>query len=211
MIDIAILDPHPVVRAGLRRLVSDHIDLRLAGEASSTAEAEALIQRAKKIDVLMLELPATGPSGLDAVAALHEAAPQLRMLVFTAHPAAQYAIESLRQGACGYLEKDCGPRDIVEAIRTLALGRRYFSVAVGELLASQLDKRHDCPAHDQLSQREYQVFYKLAQGETTSAIAAGLALSVKTVSTYRSRLLEKMSLATNSDLTYYAFNNRLIS
>ncbi len=211
MIDIAILDPHPVVRSGLRRLVSEHVDLRIAGEASSMAEAEALIKRAKKLDVLVLELPETGPNGFTAVAALHEAAPDLRMLVFTTHPAVHYAIESLRQGACGYLEKNCGPRDIVEAVRTLALGRRYFSVAVGELLANQMNRRHVCPAHDQLSEREYQVFYKLAQGETTGAIATGLALSVKTVSTYRSRLLEKLSLTTNSDLTHYAFNNRLIT
>ncbi|AMM23528.1 LuxR C-terminal-related transcriptional regulator [Variovorax sp. PAMC 28711] len=211
MIDIAILDPHPVVRAGFRQLVSEHVDLRMAGEARSSAEAEALVKNTRELDVLVLELPAAGPTAVHAVAAIHAIAPNVRLLVFTTHPAAHYAIESLRQGACGYLEKSCGPRDLVDAIRTLALGRRYFSSAVGQLLANQMGRRQASPAHDQLSDREYQVFYKLARGETTGAIATGLALSVKTVSTYRTRLLEKLSLSTNSDLTYYAFNNRLIT
>jgi len=211
MINIAILDRHPVVRAGLRQLVSENIDLCMAGEATSMVEAEALVKDAETLDVLVLELPEKGPNGFRAVAELHAANPAVRLLVFTTHPAAHYAIESLRQGAHGYLEKSCGHGEIVNAVRTLALGRRFFSAEVGELLANQLDTLQAGNSHDQLSGREYQVFCKLARGETTGAIATGLALSVKTVSTYRSRLLDKLCLSTNSDLTHYAFNNRLIS
>ena len=133
------------------------------------------------------------------------------MLVLTCYPAEHYALECLRQGARGYLTKDCDPSDIVKAARTIALGRRYISPPVAELLANQIG--HDCEnaAHQQLSVRETEVFYKLAKGETATAIAAAMTLSVKTVSTYRSRLLDKLSLSTNSDLTYYAVNKQLIS
>lgn len=211
MIDIGILDPHPVVRAGLRRLVSQHVDLRIAAEATSTAEAMALFGGARKLDVLVLELPEPGQRGFDDMAAIRARAPDVGILVFTAHPAEHYAIEALRQGARGYLNKDCEPNEIVDAVRTLARGRRYFSAGVTELLADQLSRSQKGAAHEQLSARESQVFYKLARGETAAGIATALALSVKTVSTYRTRLLEKLSLTTNSDLTYYAVNNRLIT
>ena len=116
----------------------------------------------------------------------------------------------IRQGASGYLNKECEPSEIVEAIRTVALGRRYVTPVVAELLAQQLHRKDDAPVHEQLSEREFQVFLKLARGETAGDIAKALSLSVKTVSTYRTRLMEKMGLASNSDLTYYALKNRLI-
>jgi DNA-binding NarL/FixJ family response regulator len=116
----------------------------------------------------------------------------------------------IRQGASGYLNKECEPMEIVNAIRTIALGRRYISPAVAELLAQQLNRKEGGAPHEQLSEREFQVFLKLAKGETAGDIARALSLSVKTVSTYRTRLMEKMSLASNSDLTYYALKNKLI-
>lgn len=211
MIEIAILDPHPVVRAGFRRLVAEHVDLRIVGEAKSTTEALALVRGKTPLDVLVLDLPEPGQGGFDALASLHAAAPSVCILLFTAHPAEHYALESLRQGGRGYLNKNCTPRELLEAVRRLSIGQRYFSDEVTDLLAAQLHRTRGCAAHEQLSDRELEVFYKLARGETASTIATGLTLSIKTVSTYRTRLLEKLNLSTNSDLTYYAVNNRLIA
>ncbi|HEY1225964.1 MAG TPA: response regulator transcription factor, partial [Ramlibacter sp.] len=126
------------------------------------------------------------------------------------YPEEHYAMNLIRQGASGYLNKECEPMEIVNAIRTIALGRRYISPAVAELLAQQLNRKEGGAPHEQLSEREFQVFLKLAKGETAGEIAKALSLSVKTVSTYRTRLMEKMSLASNSDLTYYALKNKLI-
>lgn len=211
MIEIAILDPHPVVRAGLRRLVAEHTDLRIVGEARLPADAMERVTGTMPPDVLILDLPAPGQLGFDTLASLHVAAPKVSILLFTAHPAEHYALESLRQGARGYLNKNCAPSEHIMAVRTLAMGRRYFSAEVTELLPTQLHRGRGCAAHEQLSEREFQVFCQLAKGETASTIAMGLALSVKTVSTYRTRLMEKLNLSTNSDLTYYAINNRLIA
>ncbi len=116
----------------------------------------------------------------------------------------------IRQGASGYLNKECDPKEIVEAIRVISLGKRYITPAVADLLAQSLNRRDDAPPHEHLSEREFQVFLKLAKGENVSDIGKALSLSVKTVSTYRTRLMEKMNLASNSDLTYYALKNKLI-
>ena len=132
------------------------------------------------------------------------------MLILSGFPEAHYATTLLRQGASGYLNKDCDPEEIVKAIRTVFRGRKYVSAGLAELLAEGLTAGGDKPAHEQLSERELQVFLRLAQGETLGRLAQDLSLSVKTVSTYRSRVLDKMGLASNSDLTYYALKNGLI-
>jgi len=132
------------------------------------------------------------------------------ILILSGDPEEHYAMNLIRQGASGYLNKECEPMELVNAIRTIALGRRYISPAVAELLAQQLNRKEGGAPHEQLSEREFQVFLKLAKGETAGDIAKALSLSVKTVSTYRTRLMEKMSLASNSDLTYYALKNKLI-
>jgi DNA-binding NarL/FixJ family response regulator len=132
------------------------------------------------------------------------------VLILSAYPEHQYAVPLIRNGASGYLNKACEPSEIVTAIRRVAQGGRYISPAVAELLAQQLNRKEGGAPHEQLSEREFQVFLKLAKGETAGDIAKALSLSVKTVSTYRTRLMEKMSLASNSDLTYYALKNKLI-
>lgn len=210
MIKVGILDPHPVVRAGLRNLFAAHDDLRVAGETLSVANVSTPISF-DKLDVLLVELSESGQRGVDVIARLQTQAPKTGILVFTAYPAEHYALECLRQGARGYLNKDCDPCEIVKAARTIAGGRRHISPQVAELLANQIG--HDCgnAAHHQLSVRETEVFHKLAKGDTATAIASALTLSVKTVSTYRTRLLEKLNLSNNSDLTYYAINNHLIA
>lgn len=138
-------------------------------------------------------------------------APDLAILILSGFPEEHYAMNLIRQGASGYLNKECDPAEIVRAIRTVAQGRRYITPSVAELLAEQLNRKDSGPLHEQLSEREFQVFLRLAQGDTVGQIAEALSLSVKTVSTYRTRLMEKLALQSNSDLTYYALKNGLIS
>lgn len=210
MIKIGIVDDHAIVRSGLRDFFSQHVDLRVVGEAANGREAIDLV-RNHEIDVLVMDLSMPGQSGIDAIAMVRAKAPDTGILILSGYPEEHYAMSLIRQGASGYLNKECDPQEIVEAIRTISLGRRYITPGVAELLARQLDRNTDAAPHEQLSEREFQVFLKLATGETAGAIAEHLSLSVKTVSTYRSRLMEKMNLASNSDLTYYALKNQLIN
>jgi len=209
IVKVAIVDDHAIVRAGLRQFLSEMVDLRVVGEAASGREAIDLV-RNTEIDVLIMDLSMPGQSGIDALAMIRAKAPDVGILILSGYPEEQYAVNLIRQGASGYLNKECEPMEIVHAIRTIALGRRYISPSVAELIAQQLNRKEGSAAHDLLSEREFQVFLKLAKGETAGEIANALSLSVKTVSTYRTRLMEKMGLASNSDLTYYALKNKLI-
>ncbi|HZF82267.1 MAG TPA: response regulator transcription factor [Burkholderiaceae bacterium] len=209
MIKIGIVDDHAVVRAGLRDFFATHVDLRVAGEASSGREAIDLV-RNTEIDVLVMDLSMPGQSGIDALAMIRAKAPDVGILILSGYPEEHYAMNLIRQGASGYLNKDCEPDEIVKAVRTIALGRRYITPAVADLLANQLGKKENTAPHEQLSEREFQVFLKLAKGETVGKIGDDLSLSVKTISTYRTRLMEKLNLQTNSDLTYYAMKSQLI-
>jgi two-component system, NarL family, invasion response regulator UvrY len=210
MINIGIVDDHAMVRCGLREFLTEHTDLRVLGEADSGRAAIELVRTIPELNVLVMDLSMPGQSGSDTVAMLHAKAPDLRILILSGYPEEQYARNLLRQGAAGYLNKACEPLEIVQAIRTIALGRRYISAVVAELLAQGLDNKLTGPVHDHLSRREREVFIKLARGEKAAAVALNLSVSVKTVSTYRTRLLEKMNLTSNSDLTYYAVKNNLI-
>jgi len=209
MIKIGIVDDHAVVREGLKALFSGFVEFRVAGEASSGREAIDLV-RTTELDVLLMDLSMPGQSGIDALGMIRAKAPDLGILVLSAYPEEHYAVNLIRQGASGYLNKDCEPEEIANAIRTVALGRRYITPSVAEILANQLDRKDDAPPHKHLSEREFQVFLKLAKGESVGTIGDALSLSVKTVSTYRTRLLEKLHLNTNSDLTYYAMKAQLI-
>jgi len=210
MIRVAIVDDHAIVRAGLRQFFSEQVDLRITGEATNGREALDLV-RAGDLDVMLMDLSMPDQSGVDALAAIKARAPDLPVLILSGFPEAHYATTLLRQGASGYLNKECDPEEIVKAIRTVFRGRKYITAAVGELLADGLaGGTGDKPAHEQLSEREFQVFLRLAKGETIGHMAEGMSLSVKTVSTYRSRVMEKLKLASNSDLTYYALKNGLI-
>ncbi|MET0209303.1 MAG: response regulator transcription factor [Burkholderiaceae bacterium] len=209
MIRIAIVDDHAIVRAGLRQFLSEQVDLRVTGEASSGREALDLV-RAGDVDVMLMDLSLPDQSGVETLAAIKARKPELPVLILSGFPETHYATTLLRQGASGYLNKECDPEEIATAIRTVFRGRKYITPAVAELLAEGLGASPDQPAHDALSERELQVFLRLARGETVGHIADGMSLSVKTVSTYRSRVLEKLSLSTNSELTYYALKNGLI-
>ena len=205
------MDDHALVRTGLRQFLSEETDLRVLAEAASGREAIDLVRLQPDLDVLILDLSMPGQSGLDALAMIRAKAPDLAILILSGFPEEHYAMNLIRQGASGYLNKECDPAEIVRAIRTVAQGRRYITPSVAELLAEQLNRKDSGPLHEQLSEREFQVFLRLAQGDTVGQIAEALSLSVKTVSTYRTRLMEKLALQSNSDLTYYALKNGLIS
>ena len=210
MINIGIVDDHAIVRAGLRQFFSEQVDLRVVGEAANGQDAIELVRTAVELDVLVLDLCMPGKGGIDALAMIRAQAPDLGILILSGYPEEHYAMDLIRHGAGGYLNKECDPVEIVAAIRTIAVGRRYISPSLAELMAQQLHRKETGPVHEDLSEREFQVFLKLARGETAGDAARSLSLSIKTVSTYRTRLLQKMNLASNSDLTYYALRNELI-
>lgn len=210
-IRILIADDHEVVRAGIRQFIAGHDDLSVVGEAATGAEVLECIRNAE-LDVVVLDISMPGRSGVDTLRSLKEIRPKLPVLILSGFAENLYAVNLLRAGAAGYVSKDAAATQLVAAIRTVAQGRKYVSSVVAQLLADGLSiKDQDQPVHNQLSQREFQVFCKLAKGEGVSKIAEELFLSVKTVSTYRGRILEKMGMKTNADLTYYAIKNQLIS
>ena len=209
MIRIVIADDHAIVRTGLRQFFSEHEDLKVTGEAANGREALELVRKGD-LDVLVMDLSMPEHGGVDALAAVKARAPELPVLILSGFAEEHYATTLLKQGASGYLNKECDPQEIVTAIRTLHRGRKYITPVVAELLAEGLGGGSDKLPHEQLSGREFQVFLRLAKGETIGQMAESMCLSVKTVSTYRTRVMEKTRLVSNSDLTYYAIKNGLI-
>jgi two-component system, NarL family, invasion response regulator UvrY len=208
MIRIAIIDDHAMVRAGLREFFADQTDFRVVAEAGNGRDAMDIV-RAGGVDVLVMDIAMPGQSGVDTLAAIKAREPELPVLILSGFAEEHYATTLLRQGASGYLNKDCDPEEIVKAIRTVARGRKYISTGVAEQLANSLGGGNQLP-HEGLSERELQVFLRLARGETVGQMGESMSLSVKTVSTYRTRVMEKLGLSSNSDLTYYALKNGLI-
>jgi two-component system invasion response regulator UvrY len=208
-IRIAIVDDHALVRSGLRGFITDQPDIEVVAEASDGTQALDVV-RQHALDVLVLDISMPKQSGMDVLARIQAHAPDLGILILSGYPEEHYAVSLLRRGVSGYLNKQCEPEDIVAAVRRIAGGNRYITPQVAEMLASQLNRPDSAAAHEQLSARELQVLLRLAQGETVGDIAESLFLSAKTVSTYRTRILEKMGLASNSDLTYYALKNGLL-
>jgi two-component system invasion response regulator UvrY len=194
MIHLAIVDDHEIVRAGFREMLAEELDLTLAFEAASGEEALERL-RETPCELILLDLSLPGLSGVDVLRAVHSR---------------HEAVAMLRHGADGYLCKDCDREELLRAIRTVAQGRRYVSPRTAELLADELTGAAPEQPHEQLSERELQVFLRLAAGESVSDIAAALNLSIKTVSTYRSRLLEKLDLASNAELATYAVRHGLL-
>lgn len=210
MIRIMIVDDHPILRAGLKTLLSEHPDMLVAGEAGTGSEAVKMVQQAE-YDIVLLDVTMPDMNGVDALKQIQRHCPALPVLILSMHPEEQYAINLLRSGASGYVPKEGAPEQLVTAIQTVMQGRRYVSPAVAELLAGDLDGGNTGkPPHTTLSEREFQIFCKLAGGQAVSEIGNDLHLSVKTISTYRSRILGKMKMKNNADLTYYAIKNGII-
>lgn len=209
MIRVFVADDHAVVREGLKQICRETADLVVAGEAVDGLEALERI-RAEAWDVAVIDMTMPGRSGLEIVKELKRERPQLPILVLSVHAEDQYAIRLLKAGAAGYLTKESVPQELVDAIRRVVSGGKYVSQSLAEKLALQLDSDFANPPHEALSDREFQVLRLIASGKTVSDIATELSLSVKTVSTYRSRILEKMNLNSNAELIRYAIENRLI-
>ncbi|HEY2816524.1 MAG TPA: response regulator transcription factor [Casimicrobiaceae bacterium] len=209
MIRILIADDHAIVRAGLKQFIADQADMEVSAEASSGSEAIAAV-RARDFDVVLLDISMPDKNGIDTLKTLKHVKPELPILMLSAYAEDQYAVNLLRAGAAGYLNKEAASTQLVGAIRTVVHGRKYVSPSLAQILADGVSGDADRPLHAELSQREFQIFCKLAAGAAVSKIADELNLSVKTVSTYRTRILEKMAMKSNADLTYYAIKNGLI-
>lgn len=210
MIRILIADDHAIVRAGLRQFIADQIDMEVTGEAATGDEAIALV-RSEEFDVVLLDISMPDKNGVDTLRAIKQIRPELPVLILSGHAEEQYAVNLLRAGASGYVNKEAASTQLVGAARTVVQGRKYVSPTLAQVLADGVAGGADEPLHAQLSRREFQIFRKLAGGQAVSQIAAELHLSVKTVSTYRTRVLEKMGMRSNADLTYYAVKNGLIN
>lgn len=209
MIKVLIAEDHAIVRKGLKQLLAETSDLVVSGEAASSQEALAELMKSD-YDVVLLDITMPGGGGLSVLNELKSLKPDLAVLVLSMHPEDQYALRVLKAGASGYLTKDSAPEELIEAIRRVSQGGRYISAAVAERLASTLTTDLDNLPHETLSDREYQVMCMIAAGKTVNEIAHELCLSVKTISTYRSRLLEKMRMKSNAELTRYAIQNDLV-
>ncbi len=206
---ILVADDHPMVRTGLRALLSERYSLSDIGEAASGAEVLQALQ-AGTWDLLILDLNMPDRSGIDILREVRATFPTVKVLVLSVLPERQYALNVIKAGASGYLPKECAPKDLLDAVRVILQGRRYVSTETAERLVTDLNTATDKPIHTRLSEREFQIFCKLATGRSVTSISGELSLSVKTVSTYRSRILEKMDLASNADITMYALRNSLI-
>lgn len=209
MIRILIADDHSVVRQGLQQIVSERMDMAMAGQASSGQEALDLV-RENEFDVAIIDIAMPGRGGLDILRDLKAIRPDMKVIILSMYSEEQYAVRSLRDGASAYLTKTSAPDELLLAIETVAAGRRYITPSIADRLAGYIEDSAARPAHELLSDREMQVLVLIGSGKTVSEIAEELTLSVKTVSTYRSRILEKMALASNADLIRYAIHHRLV-
>ena len=210
MIRVILCDDHALIRRGIRDTLADEPDMRIVGEASDYTELRGLM-RSEACDVLVLDINLPGRSGLDVLHVLKDAGSPVKVLVVSMHPEDQYAIRALRGGAHGYVNKGDDPQAIVNAVRTVAQGRKYVTPEMAEILVESLTTRPTTELpHERLSDRELQTLVMIASGKRLSDIAEQLMLSPKTVSVYRARVLEKMQLANNSELTVYAIRNGLV-
>ena len=209
MLRILIADDHPVFRRGLKQIIEEASDLIVAGEAANGAEA---LRKARTgdYDVVLLDITMPVKNGVDVLSQLKHDRPALPVLMLSMHPEEQYAVRALRAGASGYLTKESAPEELVAAIRKVSAGGKYVSASLAEHLASIVQSAGESLPHETLSRREYQVMCLIAAGKTVSEVARELSLSVKTVSTYRARILEKLQMKNNAELMRYATQNQLV-
>jgi two-component system invasion response regulator UvrY len=209
MINVILCDDHAMVRRGIRDTLSEAVDIKVTAESGSYSEVREAIRTAA-CDVLVLDLNLPGRGGLEVLASLRETDSPIKVLVVSMFPEDQYAIRCLRAGAQGYLNKAGNPADLIDAVRTLSQGRKYVTPDVANMLVESLTAPQNMTLHAALSERELQTLLKIASGKRLSDIAEELMLSPKTVSVYRSRVLEKLKLSNNAELTVYAIRNELV-
>lgn len=210
MLRILIADDHYLIRRGLRQLIEETLPGTQVDEAEDGPKT-LVAARKQKYDVIVLDISMPGKDGLDLVRDLKDIEPSTHVLILSIQPEEQYALRAFRLGASGCLNKSADPSELIVAVKTMIAGRRYVSARTQELMLEEVTGTGSELPHERLSDREYQVFRMLAGGKTIGEISEVLALSVKTVSTYRARILEKMSLENNAQLTHYAFKHKLIS
>lgn len=218
MIRILIADDHAIVRAGLKQIVQQTSDILVAEEASNAAEAVEKVRRLmvasdgepRKLDLLLLDISMPGRSGLDVLIEIKRDFPQLPVLILSFHPEEQYALRMLKAGASGYVTKESASDELIQAIRKVASGGRFMSMPLAEKLVFGIVEEGHAKPHEALSNREFQVFRLIAAGKTIKEIGEELSLSVKTISTNRTRIMEKMSFNTNSEITQYAIQHKLL-
>jgi DNA-binding NarL/FixJ family response regulator len=209
-IRVLIVDDHAILRAGVREMLSDEEDLRVVAEAGSAEEALQTLRDGTAVDVVVLDITLPGQSGIDLLKQLRRDRPELAILVLSMHPERSFAVRLMRAGANGYVPKMIVPEELVKAVRAVGNGRRYITPIVAELLASDCAADEEGPLHNRLSERELQVFTRIARGISPAVMANELGLSVKTVSTYRARILEKMAMRSNAEIAAYAVRNQLV-
>lgn len=210
MIKILVVDDHAVVRRGLREILAETQDLHVGGEAATAPEALAKVHD-ERWDVIMLDLALAGRSGLDLIADIRRLRPEARVLVLTMFSEEQYAVRAIRAGAAGFLTKESAPDKLVDAVRKVASGGRFITPELAETLASMVAGEGSGRPHERLSNREFEILKMIGSGRTVSQIAEQLGLSVKTVSTHRTRILRKMEMKTSAELTRYVVTNQLVS
>ncbi|BBO91561.1 response regulator transcription factor [Desulfosarcina ovata] len=209
MIEVIIADDHPIVRAGLKQIIMEQADISVAAEAANGIDLLRQV-RERDYDVILLDLTMPGMDGLDVLKQLRIEKPRIPVVILTIHPESQYALRILKAGAAGYLTKASADGELIKAIRKVHRGGKYISPSLAERIAFALDEDTRKLPHETLSDREYQVLCLIGTGKTVSRIADELALSVKTVSTYRTRILEKMRMENNAELIHYAVQNGLV-
>lgn len=209
MINILIADDHALMRAGLKRILKDEPDIKVVGEASNGFEVLEAVKK-NKIDFIVLDLTMPGKNGLEVIKELKQSNKEILILILSMHPEDRFAVRALKSGASGYMTKESAPDELVNAIRKIISGRKYITPILAEKLASEFDDDSGKSPHENLSDREYEVFIMIASGKKITEIAESLRLSTPTVNTYRARIFDKMRLKSNVDLTHYAMSNKLI-
>ncbi|MEN9570500.1 MAG: hypothetical protein RL172_1731 [Bacteroidota bacterium] len=209
MIRILIADDHTIVRKGLRQILAEEFT---DADIQEVADADELITKVirEKWDIVISDLSMPGKSGLEALQYIKQSVPGVPVLILSIHPEEQYAIRVLKAGAAGYLSKDTAPDELVNAVHRVLLGKKYITLSIAEKIADTLNRDTDKKLHETLSAREFNVFKMIASGKAVSEIAESLSLSVTTVSTYRARIMAKMNMKTNANLTLYAIENNLL-
>ncbi len=210
MIKVLVVDDHAIVRRGIAEILSEMGDVIVGGQAASAPEAMRLV-RAQRFDIVILDITMPGGNGIELIGEIRRERPDARVLILTVHSEQQYAVRAIRAGAAGFLTKETAPEKLVDAVRRIAAGGRYISAELAETLASMIAGEGRGPPHERLSDREFEVLKMLASGKTVSNVANELHLSVKTISTFRSRILQKMGMRSNAELTHYAVRSGLVA
>lgn len=208
-IEVLVADDHAIIRDGLRRILADTDDLVVADEASNGAEVLEKVRR-RDWGLMLLDLSMPGRHGLELLRMIRAERPKLPILIFSMHPEEQYAVRSIRAGASGYLSKDCDSELLLPALRKVAAGGMFISPRVAELLAMDMSGGSGKPPHAKLSDREYEIFRRIVLGESLTAIADDLSLSIKTVSTHKTNILTKLGLSNQVELVRYALEHQLV-